>query len=177
MKDRFDRTFDPVVEFALEEWELGDTHGFPHWKRVERNGVLLSLQECDGGYDMADDINIDVVRLFAYLHDKCRIDDYEDLSHGERAAEMLHTIRGTLLSCLNDEEFMLLETACRFHTTKHKTGNRTVDICFDADRLDLGRVGIAPDPRLMATEQGAYYAQHPDAFYKLIQYYESNFAK
>ena len=34
----------------------------------------------------------------------------------------------------------------------------TVDVCFDADRLDLGRVGIAPNPKLMATEQGAFYA-------------------
>jgi uncharacterized protein len=52
----------------------------------------------------------------------------------------------------------LLERACRFHTTERRTGNPTIDVCFDADRLDLGRVGIVPNPKLMATEQGAYYA-------------------
>ena len=26
--------------------------------------------------------------------------------------------------------------------------------CFDADRLDLGRVGITPDQEKMATEKG-----------------------
>ena len=38
------------------------------------------------------------------------------------------------------------------------SGNATIDVCFDADRLDLGRVGIVPNPKRMATEQGAYYA-------------------
>ena len=41
-------------------------------------------------------------------------------------------------------------------TVKHMkdTGIRTIDVCFDADRLDFGRGGIV----LMATEQGTYYA-------------------
>ena len=33
-------------------------------------------------------------------------------------------------------------------------GNPTIDACFDADRLDLGRVGITPDPNKMATAKG-----------------------
>ncbi|MBR1788152.1 MAG: hypothetical protein IJ762_03025 [Bacteroidaceae bacterium] len=41
---------------------------------------------------------------------------------------------------------------------KHRTGNITVDICFDADRLDLTRVGITPNPRRMATSLGARLA-------------------
>jgi hypothetical protein len=35
-----------------------------------------------------------------------------------------------------------------------------VDICFDADRPDLGRVGLDPNPKLMATSMGAYYAPY-----------------
>ena len=57
-----------------------------------------------------------------------------------------------------DEDVSLLERACRYHTTELRTGNPTIDVCFDADRLDLGRVGIVPNPKRMATEQGAYYA-------------------
>jgi hypothetical protein len=30
----------------------------------------------------------------------------------------------------------------------------TVGVCFDADRLDLGRVGIEPDPELISTDAG-----------------------
>lgn len=31
--------------------------------------------------------------------------------------------------------------------------------CFDADRLDLGRVGITPNPDKMATVQGRILAE------------------
>ena len=145
-----------VIEFALNGWELGDTHGLPHWQRVERNGILLSIQNGR----IRDDINIKVVCYFAYLHDKCRLNNGTDVEHGSRAADMLPTLRTTILSELTDEEVILLEKACRYHTSKRMTGNPTVDVCFDADRLDLGRVGIRPNPKLMATEQGAYYAEN-----------------
>ena len=105
-----------------------------------------------------EDINIKVVRFFAYFHDKCRLDDWVDLEHGVRVADMLPTIRNTILKDFTDEEVTLLEKACRYHTTEHRTGIPTVDVCFDADRLDLGRLGIVLDPKRMATEQGAYYA-------------------
>ena len=36
----------------------------------------------------------------------------------------------------------------------------TIDACFDADRLDLGRVGIDPDPERMATERGKEIANN-----------------
>ena len=143
-----------VREFALNGWVLGETHGFPHWQRVERNGILLSSEN----ERIREDINIKVVRFFAYLHDKCRLDNWTDIEHGVRAVDMLSIIRNTILRDFTDEEVSLLERACRYHTTEHRTGNPTIDVCFDADRLDLGRVGIVPNPRRMATEQGAYYA-------------------
>lgn len=143
-----------IKEFASNGWELGETHGLSHWQRVERNGIILSTE--NGA--IRQDVNIKVVRFFAYLHDKCRLNDLADLEHGVRSADMLSTIRGTILKDFTDEEVALLEKACRYHTTEHRTGIPTVDVCFDADRLDLERVGIVPNPKLMATEQGAYYA-------------------
>ena len=145
-----------VRDFVLQSWKMGDTHGLSHWQRVERNGLLLSMQ--DG--EFRSDVCIKVVRYFAYLHDACRENDDGDVEHGVRAANMLHNIRQTILKDFTEEEFDLLETACRLHTTKHRTGNITVDICFDADRLDLGRVGLTPNPKLMATSMGAHYAQY-----------------
>ena len=143
-----------IREFALNGWVLGETHGLPHWQRVERNGILLSLEKGR----IREDINIKVVRFFAYLHDKCRLNDWADLDHGIRSADMLPGIRETILKDFTDEEVSLLDKACRYHTTEQCTGIPTVDVCFDADRLDLGRVGVKPNPMFMATEQGAYYA-------------------
>ena len=121
----------PIRDFAADGWKLGKTHGISHWQRVERNGILLSTENGS----LRKGVRIKVVLAFAYLHDKCRIDDWEDLEHGIRAAEMIPTIRNTILKDLDNEETDLLEKACRYHTTEHRTGNETIDICFDADRL------------------------------------------
>ena len=150
-----DSLIDKVKQFSNEGWSLGVCHGLSHWERVECNGLLLAT----------DEVNRAVVRLFAYLHDKWRVDDWEDLEHGKRAAENLPALRGTLLECLTDKEFELLRKACELHTVCHSTGNPTIDACFDADRLDLMRVGIMPDPERMATERGKFYATNLKQLY------------
>jgi len=132
---------EPVKKFALQGWKLGNIHGLSHWQRVERNGLLLATSK----------VNITVVRLFAYLHDKCRIDNDRDIQHGVRATKMLCEIRHSLLKDITEDEFYMLSKACELHTTTLKTGNITIDTCFDADRLDLERVDIIPDPNRMAT--------------------------
>ena len=95
-----------------------------------------------------------VVGLFAYLHDVCREGDGYDLQHGERSAVLVGQLRDTLLKDLSDRQIKQLSEACRLHTVEHKTGDPTIDACFDADRLDLGRVGVTPDPERLATEIG-----------------------
>ena len=156
MKTNIDSLINKVKQFSAEGWALGVCHGVSHWERVERNGLLLAT----------DDVNTTVVRLFAYLHDKWRVDNWEDIEHGKRAAENLPALRGTLLAGITDGEFELLRKACELHTVCHRTGNPTVDACFDADRLDLMRVGITPDPKKMATERGAFYAANIMLFYR-----------
>ena len=42
------------------------------------------------------------------------------------------------------------------------TGDITVNICFDSDRVDLLRVGILPVPERMATKQGAELVGNPN---------------
>ena len=155
MERDIDSLIDRVKQFSTDGWVLGVCHGVSHWERVERNGLLLAT----------DEVNRTVVRLFAYLHDKWRVDNWEDIEHGKRAAENLSALRDTLLLCLTDDEFELLRKACELHTVCHRTGNATIDACFDADRLDLMRVGITPDPDRMATERGRYYAANIEQFY------------
>ena len=158
-----------VKEFALKDWELGETHGLPHWQRVERNGIILSTEVQNGVAYIREDINIKVIRMFAYLHDKCRLNNGADLKHGIRAANMLSSIKNTILQDLTDEDFSLLEKACRLHTTELRTGNLTIDTCFDADRLDLERVGIIPYHNKMATINGRYWTMHLEEFHLLCK--------
>jgi len=55
------------------------------------------------------------------VHDCCREDDSYDEKHGPRAAKMIEGLGGTLLKDLTDEQFKLLQEACRLHTSKMAT--------------------------------------------------------
>ena len=136
-----------VFENRLYESEV---HGIEHWHQVEYNGMLLAQKT---GAD------IDVVRLFAIFHDARRFDDAYDRDHGARGAEFAKLCREEKRFEIDDERFELLYKACELHTIQPRTGIVTVDTCFDADRLDLGRVGFPLNPEKMATEWGAKIAQ------------------
>jgi uncharacterized protein len=45
----------------------------------------------------------------------------------------------------------LLVTACEIHNGAPPQTDPTLAVCLDADRLDLGRVGITPDPEYLST--------------------------
>jgi uncharacterized protein len=133
-----------VVRAARRRFVLGlhDIHGVAHWERVRQNG--LRVAEHSGAKAL-------LVELFAYLHDCCRQDDGSDPGHGERAAQFAESLQGTLLH-LADDDFALLHEAIRDHTLGRTRADVTVMTCWDADRLDLGRVGTRPDPRYLCTE-------------------------
>lgn len=117
------------------------THGVVHWARVLENG--LRIADANGADRM-------VVTLFALFHDARRVNENYDQGHGERGAELAKSLRGTLVQ-LDDAQFALLAEACRLHTDGLTIGRPTVQACWDADRLDLGRVGIKPVPQLLCT--------------------------
>ncbi|MDO4507409.1 MAG: hypothetical protein Q4B64_10740 [Spirochaetales bacterium] len=142
-----------VIHYSLGEFSGGFMHGITHWENVDRNGMRLAN-------NMTEGVNKRVVRLFSYLHDHQRNADGYDTEHGPRAAEALFDISNTLLEDLSEEEFEMLYEACKIHTVaKEPTGNPTIDCCIDADRLDLPRVGITPDPDRMLTEAGKKLAE------------------
>ena len=85
----------------------------------------------------------EVVTLFALFHDSRRVNEDQDDGHGLRGGELARSLRGQLVH-LDDDRFDLLFEACRLHTEGHTVGDRTLLACWDADRLDLGRVGITP---------------------------------
>jgi uncharacterized protein len=92
-----------------------------------------------------------VVELFAFLHDSCRQNDGHDPEHGARAADFARSLHG-LAFTLTDNELVVLLVACQGHTHGRNSDNVTVQTCWDADRLDLGRVGIRPLAERLCTE-------------------------
>ena len=130
-------------------------HGITHWRNVEAFGLMLADE-----YPSAD---TDVIRWFAYLHDCRRGTERPFEEHGRLTAAFISGIRKTFLKDLTDAQIKTLKLACKHHTTKRRTKNLTADICLDAYRLDLNRVGIKPDPKRMATEAGARFAQMSEA--------------
>ena len=90
------------------------------------------------------------VQRFALFHDSRRINEGVDDGHGFCGAELAATLRGVAFD-LSDEDFALLYAACAGHTDGLTVGDITVQTCWDADRLDLGRVGIVPEPRRLCT--------------------------
>lgn len=130
-------------------WRLGELHGIHHWDRVLRNGLLLAGTDTDKM----------VIAYFAYIHDACRENDFEDPFHGPRAAALIDSLKADWLGELTEEQILILKKAVEGHTALLRTGDPTVDTCFDADRLDLLRAGIIPDPARMASPRGAGFAR------------------
>jgi uncharacterized protein len=84
------------------------------------------------------------------LHDSKRRNEGTDPEHGPRAADFARQLRGTAFE-LDDDDFEKLVRACHGHTHERTHPDITIQTCWDSDRLDLGRVGIFPDPYYLST--------------------------
>ena len=128
----------PIVDAILAEYTLPEhgIHGVAHWARVLETGVRLAA---------VTGATIEVVQLFAVFHDSQRVTEKSDPSHGIRGATFATQLRGKLFD-LNEDDFDLLFVACAGHTDRPTDDDPTVQTCWDADRLDLGRVGARIDP-------------------------------
>jgi len=138
----FGKILDAITaQFACGERSI---HGPAHWRRVEAHAIRIAGQ--NGAV-------LDVVRLFALFHDSRRRHDGYDRTHGAAGADFATHCRGTLFE-LPDAHFELLHYACVWHTHGRLSDDPTIGACWDADRLDLTRIGITPAARFMSTEAG-----------------------
>lgn len=135
---------DDFIYAIVSQFELNTRgiHGPMHWGRVMENGLRLAEET---GADRK------VVALFAFFHDSRRINDGHDPEHGLRGADFAAVMRGTLFE-LSDDAMHLLHYACQYHSEGLLDADITVQTCWDADRLDLGRVGVKPRPDRLCTE-------------------------
>jgi len=132
------------IQFLRDHFRLDwqGIHGAPHWARVRANGLLLAEQT---GADAQ------VVEIFAFIHDAERRSDGSDPDHGPRAARLAQEINEEFFQ-LTSRQLDLLVQACEGHSLGGIKACATVMTCWDADRLDLGRVGIKPDPAMLCTQ-------------------------
>jgi uncharacterized protein len=130
-------------EYLVKSHSLGHNgfHGKDHWLRVLQNAREIA------GETRA---NLRVLELFAVLHDSRRENENHDPEHGHRAAAYAITLRGKWFDLADDEMDLLIE-ACRFHSDGLTEAHPTIQACWDADRLDLGRVGIRPNAGYLCT--------------------------
>lgn len=118
-------------------------HGYQHWLRVRENG--LRLAEMTGAKP-------ELVEFFAFLHDIRRRNDGLDPWHGRRAAKLVDGLAGNFLKVLSAEEREQLKYAIIHHSSGKIEAHINIQICWDSDRLDLGRVKIYPDTRRLCTD-------------------------
>ena len=131
------------ISFARNRFRLDwdDIHGARHWSRVRYNGLLLAEHH---------EVDTTVIQWFAFIHDLERRNDWEDPGHGKRAARLAGEINSDFMG-LSESQLSTLQAACIGHSTGNVEADPTVMACWDADRLDLGRVGIYPNARYLCT--------------------------
>lgn len=143
---------DPAIDFlalwklASEEFklDLASIHGLNHWRRVE--GFALQMAQING----ADE---EIARIFAIIHDCKRENENYDPQHGLRAAILAREINDSRLF-LNPKQLEILGFALENHDKGRVSPCATIGTCWDADRLDLGRVGVAPKAQFLSTGTG-----------------------
>ncbi len=158
---------DEVVKFLIENspFFCSAVHGVHHWRSVERNGLYLAQFT---GADRS------VVSYFSHFHDCMRQNNGHDPKHGSRATKFLKQNRSKIK--LNDKQFDQLCFACSGHTFGRKTDCPTVATCWDADRLDITRVGIDWDISFFFSDEAKRIVEMKDIealhnFNKIPQYF------
>ena len=132
--------FHPLIRITRAHFVMKDEdspHGLGHWGRVLENGMKLAP------LTGADEV---VVALFAIFHDCKREDDSRDHFHGPRAAKFVYEIAPYHLGFLDWKQINTLAKACHGHTNCRNSIDPTIGTCWDADRLDIPRIGTEENP-------------------------------
>lgn len=136
-----------LIAYAKSQFTLDPKgyHGYAHWARVYKNGMALC--------DLLPGADRKVVTLFSFLHDCKRLDENADSEHGLRAAHLIRALNNAGHIRLNTPQASRLISAVSDHSHGFLTApSITVQACWDADRLDLPRVGIKVDPARLCTD-------------------------
>lgn len=136
--------------------EIKGIHDSNHWFTVARLGMAIALAE--GG-------DPSVALLFGLYHDCRRFDNGSDPEHGLRAAELVKKHFTEKELDISVPQFERLYTACSRHSDGLVYQDVTISACWDADRLDLTRVGWETRPELLGTETAKRMALYQKGFF------------
>ncbi len=139
-------------------------HGVAHWSRVHRYGLLLAES-----LRLTETQKLAIV-LFAWTHDMARINDGGGNQHSIDGAEYVRHITDTLFSDFPDPVLHVVQNAIRYHSDGMNAEEALYELpilqesewsreqllniigcCWDADRLDLLRLGMMPLDHKMST--------------------------
>jgi len=140
-----------------------EIHGPGHWFRVRRFGAILAALE-----GLPEDARR-CVEIFALVHDLARLDDGCGNQHAIDGAAYIDEVLPAVFGPIPRDQVETVRVAIRYHSDgmvsrvaddrglfahlegPHELSVRTIGCCWDADRLDLPRVGIHPEARFMST--------------------------
>jgi len=142
LKQEFEKTF----SLSIGTRSHLSVHGKWHWEKVEKNALSLAKKT-----PKADRL---VVQLFSLIHDVKRENEDHDPEHGRRSALYAKELFELGKLPISEEQLSKLMEACKHHNDGKVTDDPTIGVCWDADRMDLTRVGIIPDPKLLSTKAG-----------------------
>ena len=137
-----------LLHEVLEQFKVNKrgVHGPSHWARVRHHALTVG---------QATGADLLVVELFAFLHDSKRLNEDRDPDHGFRAASYAAQLNGRYFK-LDGLQLDVLCHAMTHHSNGAVDADPTVQTCWDADRLDLGRVGIKPAARYLSLEAATH---------------------
>lgn len=171
-----------MIEEIAKSAPLGASslHGFRHWLTVLSNGMAI--------IDKTPEIQSNAFRLtmvlFALFHDVRRETEGHCNQHGKMASIFLTNGldqgQAAWLTNFGPEVVKTASFACELHTIcevptrspllrpgisvspifgkMSESEAVIIGACLDADRLDLGRVGITPDPFYLFTQAARNHA-------------------
>jgi uncharacterized protein len=155
---------DTAIAVGLRHFALDPAntqHGPKHWSAVLHNALDLGAREglLRSGEVLKRGAPSEFLVWFAVLHDCCRTSEDADPKHGERAAELVDgLVRDGTIRLHPFARPADLAYAIARHSTGRTSANKLIGLCWDADRLDLPRVGITPFKEFMSTVSGCELA-------------------
>ena len=131
--------FDNIRDFAMNNSELDDIHGFPHVERIYK--LCLKL---------ANNLkaNIKVLKIAALLHDIGRIKKNHDKSkrnHAEISVDLANSYLNSQNFNISEDELENILHCIKSHSYSNNITPRTIEakILSDADKLDaIGAIGL-----------------------------------
>ena len=134
-----------ILHTVLEDYTLpwNGFHGVAHWARVLENGLRLAEEigcRHRGGPALCRAARLPAVQRAPRPGARPARCGARAVASGRRISSSPISTSGCCIA------------PALGHTHERTHPDVTIQTCWDADRLDLGRVGMMPDPRYLSTE-------------------------